>query len=206
VRLIASVDHVNAATLWDSGRAAAFSWVWEEVHSGLPHLAEVTDGDALAHLIGHQGGARGAAQQLSQAASARAVLAALNPAAKKVFRELATHALAARPALAMAGTAGTSNKHGRGRTSAAEAEQRATNAADAKVAAAAMKGYSFHELMDKCRLLCIASNEAALRRHLAEFIDHKLVTQERGSGTERYVVALPDAILKELLAGVLARL
>ena len=45
VRLIASIDHVNAsALLWDNGTAANFSFVWKEVHTYRPYVEELAVG------------------------------------------------------------------------------------------------------------------------------------------------------------------
>lgn len=40
VRLIASIDHVNAALLWDASACAGFSWMWVPCHTLQPYEAE----------------------------------------------------------------------------------------------------------------------------------------------------------------------
>ncbi|KAG8461095.1 hypothetical protein KFE25_003664 [Diacronema lutheri] len=235
VRLIASVDHVNAAILWDSARSASFGWAWEAAHTALPHLQEMTDGDALAQLLGGAAGGRGGALALAHAASARAVLAALNSTGKKIFRELAQRALhAAEPTCGGGddGGSGCADSEGeeeggvcddgawgarghaparsagakRKRGRAKRAPAPAVSAAAARAAAAAARGLTLPELMERCRRGLIATAHAGVCRHLGELIDHKLVALERSSGCERYACVLPAPIIRELLSGALAQL
>lgn len=42
VHLIASIDHVNAALLWDNRTAAAFKWLWLDVTSYAAYKAETS--------------------------------------------------------------------------------------------------------------------------------------------------------------------
>ena len=42
IRLVSSIDHVNApATLWSTQTRAAFGWIWKEVHTYRPSFEEV---------------------------------------------------------------------------------------------------------------------------------------------------------------------
>jgi origin recognition complex subunit 2 len=42
VRLVASIDHVNAALLWDSRASAAFRWLWLDGTSYASYEAETS--------------------------------------------------------------------------------------------------------------------------------------------------------------------
>jgi origin recognition complex subunit 2 len=42
VHLLASIDHVNAALLWDNRTAAAFRWLWMDVTSYAAYKAETS--------------------------------------------------------------------------------------------------------------------------------------------------------------------
>jgi hypothetical protein len=42
VHLLASIDHVNAALLWDNRTAAAFRWLWLDVTSYAAYKAETS--------------------------------------------------------------------------------------------------------------------------------------------------------------------
>jgi len=54
VHLIASVDHVSSALLWDKRSAALFRWCWHEVTTYAPYTAETADTPPL--LTGGRGG------------------------------------------------------------------------------------------------------------------------------------------------------
>jgi origin recognition complex subunit 2 len=44
LRLVASVDHVNApALLWDSLTSASFGWMWEKINTYRPYIEEITE-------------------------------------------------------------------------------------------------------------------------------------------------------------------
>jgi origin recognition complex subunit 2 len=45
VRIVASIDHVNApAFLWDNRTSANFSWIWKEVNTYRPYVDELANG------------------------------------------------------------------------------------------------------------------------------------------------------------------
>jgi origin recognition complex subunit 2 len=42
IRLIASIDHINAPLLWDSVLTKRFNWIWHDVTSFAPWIQETT--------------------------------------------------------------------------------------------------------------------------------------------------------------------
>ncbi|PSC69977.1 Origin recognition complex subunit 2 [Micractinium conductrix] len=83
VHLAASVDHANAAALWDTQTRDRFSWVWHNVTNYAPYLREVGYAAIPSMLVGRS-------EQCSKE-SATVVLASLSASAREVFK-LVAHA------------------------------------------------------------------------------------------------------------------
>ncbi|KAK9852112.1 hypothetical protein WJX84_009660 [Apatococcus fuscideae] len=83
IRLIASMDHVNAPLLWDRQAAAGFNWLYQDLTTFAPYWAEVAHMPSLF--------AERKQEQTQQGAAI--VLSTLVPAAQKIFRKLAEHQL-----------------------------------------------------------------------------------------------------------------
>jgi origin recognition complex subunit 2 len=79
--LVASVDHANAALLWDQQTRDRFSWLWFNVTNFAPYIREVGYAAIPSLLVG-----RG--EQCSKQ-SATVVLASLSHSAREVFRLIA---------------------------------------------------------------------------------------------------------------------
>lgn len=89
VRLVASIDHVNAsALLWDNGTAANFSFVWKEVHTYRPYVEELAVGTVQNNNKKH----RSKKRQVDDMEDATLwnVLASLAPRHAEVVKILAT--------------------------------------------------------------------------------------------------------------------
>ncbi|KAL1918199.1 uncharacterized protein VTP21DRAFT_3465 [Calcarisporiella thermophila] len=84
VRVIASVDHINAGLLWDSVKRARFNWIWHDATTYEDYLAETSYEGSLLMVRGEELGVRGA----------RHVLMSLTTNARGVFRVLAEHQIA----------------------------------------------------------------------------------------------------------------
>ncbi|KAG0253051.1 Origin recognition complex subunit 2 [Mortierella polycephala] len=80
IHLIASVDHINANILWDTVKAARFSWVWHEITTFKPYLTETSFENSIMVRQGELG-ARGI----------QFVLASLTSNGKGLFKVLAEH-------------------------------------------------------------------------------------------------------------------
>uniref|UniRef100_A0A383W8S0 Origin recognition complex subunit 2 n=1 Tax=Tetradesmus obliquus TaxID=3088 RepID=A0A383W8S0_TETOB len=79
VHLIASIDHVNAALLWDNRTAAAFKWLWLDVTSYAAYKAETSSALPILTSCKQSAAKRGAAT----------VLSSLVSSAREVFKLLA---------------------------------------------------------------------------------------------------------------------
>ncbi|KAF6258564.1 origin recognition complex subunit 2-domain-containing protein [Scenedesmus sp. NREL 46B-D3] len=79
VHLLASIDHVNAALLWDNRTAAAFKWLWLDVTSYATYKAETSSTLPILTSCKQSAAKRGAAT----------VLSSLVSSAREVFKLLA---------------------------------------------------------------------------------------------------------------------
>lgn len=80
VHLVASVDHIGAALLWDAARAARFNWVWHDGTTFDSYLVETSFEDSIMVRQGEMG-ARGVGY----------VLTSLTDNARGIFKILAEH-------------------------------------------------------------------------------------------------------------------
>ncbi|KAG0235740.1 Origin recognition complex subunit 2 [Actinomortierella wolfii] len=80
VHLLATLDHINAALLWDAVKAARFEWVWHELTTYENYLTETSFENSILVRRGELG-ARGV----------QFVLASLTSNGKGLFRILAEH-------------------------------------------------------------------------------------------------------------------
>lgn len=85
LRLLASVDHVNAALLWSEAAMGRLAWLWKHVPSLEPYAEETSFENSL---VAQSGGAL-------QLASMRRVMMSLTPNARGVYLLLARHQRAA---------------------------------------------------------------------------------------------------------------
>eukprot|EP00882_Tetradesmus_deserticola_P010029 GHRQ01010596.1.p1 GENE.GHRQ01010596.1~~GHRQ01010596.1.p1 ORF type:complete len:199 (+),score=98.09 GHRQ01010596.1:202-798(+) len=79
VHLLASIDHVNAALLWDNRTAAAFNWLWLDVTSYAAYKAETSSMLPILTSCKQSAAKRGAVT----------VLSSLVSSAREVFKLLA---------------------------------------------------------------------------------------------------------------------
>ncbi|KAL6767926.1 ORC2 [Auxenochlorella protothecoides x Auxenochlorella symbiontica] len=85
VHLAASVDHVNAALLWDLQTRDRFAWVWHHVPTYAPYLQEVVHAAIAPLLVGRR--------EEEAKKGALVVLASLSHNAREVFRLLSKQQL-----------------------------------------------------------------------------------------------------------------
>lgn len=83
VHVIASVDHINAALLWDQSKLSLFNWVWHDVTTFEPYREETSFENSL--LVQHSGSL--ALSSLTH------VMKSLTPNARGIFKLLAEYQL-----------------------------------------------------------------------------------------------------------------
>ncbi|KAL4854768.1 DNA polymerase iota [Chlorella vulgaris] len=81
VHLAATIDHANAAIMWDQQTRDRFAWVWFNATNYAPYLREVGQAGIPSMLMGRS-------EQCSKQ-SATVVLSSLSPSAREVFRLIA---------------------------------------------------------------------------------------------------------------------
>ena len=172
VSLLASFEHVNTPLLWDAQRLAAFNWLYFDVTSYQPYGSETAGLPSLLSNVRcrHSDTAKWSAMACTQDSetqagcrqadsnrSAGVVLRTLVPAAAKIFRILAEHQLA--------------DEDGAGGPEICLA----LDSGYPGLTAVCCTGMTFPHLYRKCREKFLVTNEVALRSHLTEFRDHRLV-------------------------------
>mmetsp|Transcript_1084 Transcript_1084/g.2452 ORF Transcript_1084/g.2452 Transcript_1084/m.2452 type:complete len:440 (-) Transcript_1084:410-1729(-) len=83
VHMLASIDHVNAPLLWSKAMEAKFKWLWIDVTTYAPYIAETLDKPSILAGTFQQARQRGAG----------AVLRSMVPNAREVFGLLVAHQL-----------------------------------------------------------------------------------------------------------------
>ncbi|RKO85866.1 origin recognition complex, subunit 2, partial [Blyttiomyces helicus] len=84
IRIVASIDHINAPLLWDAVTSARFDWVWHNATTFAPYAVET--GFETSLLV--KGGA-------ARSRGVEHVLRSVTATARTVFRMLAEHQIAA---------------------------------------------------------------------------------------------------------------
>ncbi|KAG0371179.1 origin recognition complex subunit 2-domain-containing protein [Gamsiella multidivaricata] len=100
IHLVASMDHINTNILWDTVKAARFRWVWHELTTFRPYLAETSYENSIMVRQGELG-ARGI----------QFVLASLTSNGKGLFRILAEHQIQSERDVVEGGAASTGSKN-----------------------------------------------------------------------------------------------
>ncbi|KAG5178418.1 origin recognition complex subunit 2-domain-containing protein [Tribonema minus] len=93
VHVIASVDHINAAMLWDAQTAARYNWAWHDATTFAPYAEELR-GRARAAAAAAAGGGKAAARSRIALAGFVRVLQSLTARHTELLKILATMQLA----------------------------------------------------------------------------------------------------------------
>ncbi|KAI9013608.1 origin recognition complex, subunit 2 [Hyaloraphidium curvatum] len=184
VHLVCSIDHINAPLLWDASRMSKLSFLWHDVTTFEPYDVETSmaEDSGLVSLVrgdGHR-----------SLGGMKHVMRSLPVNARKVFRVLAEHQLAA------SGAEGseTSSRAGRKQAKAAS-----------KAGPSAAVGLPLQIYRRKCEEQFIPGigSDVTFRAQLREFVDHKLmeqvVTAENG---EVVFIPMESKAITDLLAAM----
>jgi origin recognition complex subunit 2 len=173
VRLIASIDHVNApALLWDSLSQHRFHWVWKEVHTDQPYVEEVLKSQVTLQKT-RSSGKRGKQQQQLQ--QHQNLDDSDDPASQKDSIFSVLKSLASRHTQAL--------------------QQLAWLHLESK-----QEWVTYVDLLHQCRLKCVVTQDTQLRNYLGELMDHNIVIRknEKASSTS-YRIPYPENVLDLIL-------
>jgi len=181
LRLIASIDHINAPLLWDASMTSKFNFVWFDATNFRPYTEETLNENSI---FARQG-ACGNQQQAALNSLAR-VFDSLTPNARGIYVAIAKYQMNAVKELEESAEAAGGEGGGGGAAAAA---------------AAFYQGISFKDLYQKCRKSFLVNSDLTLRAQLTEFRDHKLIKERKGSddGIDYLVIPLKNNTLAEFL-------
>ena len=181
VRLVASIDHINAPLLWDADKRSKFNFVWYEATTFLPYTEETLNENSLMLTSSGNaafGGGNGGALALS---SLSRVFASLTPNAKEIYLTIVKYQLET--------------------LDEAKKENNKNSLNDKSQGQATYQGLSFKDLYRRCRRAFLVNSDLTLRAQLTEFRDHKLIRERKGvdDGIDYLVIPLNTATLAEFL-------
>ena len=181
IRLIASIDHINAPLLWDADKRSKFNFVWYEATTFLPYKEETLNENSLMLTSSGNaafGGGSGGALALSSLAR---VFESLTPNAKEIYLTIVKYQLET--------------------LDEAKKENKENSADKSQQGHATYQGLSFKDLYRRCRRAFLVNSDLTLRAQLTEFRDHKLIRERKGvdDGIDYLVIPLNSATLTEFL-------
>ena len=182
VRLICSIDHVNAPLLWDADKRSKFNFVWYEATTFQPYTEETLNENSLILMSSANGGGSGGALALS---SLSRVFESLTPNAKEIYLTIVKYQLEALEEV--------------------KKEQLSENSTNdqsqIQVTGTTYQGLSFKDLYRRCRRAFLVNSDLTLRAQLTEFRDHKLIKERKGfdDGIDYLIIPLNTMTLTEFL-------
>ncbi|KAJ3250288.1 Origin recognition complex subunit 2 [Chytriomyces hyalinus] len=223
LRLVATVDHINAPLLWDRSTADAFHWLWKDVTTYEPYFEETQYG-ALCFVPEAKGGVKGGVSgggSGSSASGAVHVLRSLNQNARRMFKILADwQLLESRSNNEVEAGVTASNRKGRRRKAGRKAgktesdsddDGRADSTADEgqspdrneRNAAPTTAGMPYNGFLTRCIESFCVNSQDNFKAQLAEFRDHGIILRKRGSSLGEEVVYIPFG--KDALENILSQ-
>ncbi|KAJ3232355.1 hypothetical protein HDU81_003037 [Chytriomyces hyalinus] len=223
LRLVATVDHINAPLLWDRSTADAFHWLWKDVTTYEPYFEETQYG-ALCFVPEAKGGVKGGVsggESGSSASGAVHVLRSLNQNARRMFKILADwQLLESRSNNEVESGVVASNRKGRKRKatrkggkagSGSDDEEHADSTADEgqspdrndRNTAPATAGMPYNAFLTRCIESFCVNSQDNFKAQLAEFRDHGIILRKRGSSMGEEVVYIPFG--KDALESILSQ-
>lgn len=184
IHLIASVDHINAALLWDTVKAAQFNWVWHNVTTFDSYMVETSFENSIMVRRGDLG-PRGIGF----------VLSSLPDNAKKVFRILADHQIR----MSQRGSKDNVDEEGEDAEEGIQSEMSAIQK-NKGIGPFAGLGLSYQTFYTRAQEGFLVSSEINFRSQLTEFRDHKIIHSRRMvDGTEILFIPLDANTLGDVL-------
>ncbi|CAG8613568.1 3363_t:CDS:1 [Paraglomus brasilianum] len=171
IHLVASVDHINAGLLYDNVRASRFNWVWHDITTYEPYIAETSFENSIMIRREKALGIRGIEH----------VLGSLTENARGIFKILCEHQIAGI-------STSTANNDGHGTSG----KNHGVKPEDV--------GVAYGVLYKKCREAWLVSNDLTFKTQLTEFRDHQIIQSRRmADGTEILYIPLSKDQLINIL-------
>ena len=185
IRLIASIDHVNApAVLWNSCTRSSFNWMWKQVHTYRPYVEETTEsnlvdieqsirnkkrGKRSSGTTGERrvGFAAGTADPVDDRVFS--VLQSLSPRHTEALKQLAELQLEEINKMKEAAAAAS-----RSDKDTSSKGKKKKNDYDNEI------WVNYIDLMRQCQLKCVATDQA-LRNYLKELCDQEIVEKRQNT-------------------------
>jgi origin recognition complex subunit 2 len=191
IRLVASIDHINAAFMWDIAKTCRFKWSWWNCTTYVPYSRESAYSSGGSCLSAPE-----------QGNAATQVLKALNENAQSVFAILAMHSLENKVRISRPPECPASLAASLARAHARSLAQFQISLVVSLLFLQKSPGMPESDLYEKCREAFVCSNMAALHQHLTELTDHKLIryrNSARTGGVQLLSVPLSLETLRKLL-------
>jgi len=167
IRMLASIDHVNAPLLWNHIMVGQFNWIWHDTTTFDPYICEGEANFALKSF--------GKTEVQSGHKSVRYVLSSVPLNSKRIFKLLATTQL-----------------------------QKIKEMKELGKVTARMKAIPLGEFSVVCEQNLLAGGRDALKGHLREFLDHKIIKKTGSAGEEMIFIDMSEKELLALIEGELA--
>jgi origin recognition complex subunit 2 len=196
IRLIASIDHINAPLLWDRAVADQYRWLWKDATTFEPYSNETEHASVMMVQ----------SNQRTSAEGAKHVLASLNSNAQKMFKLLAEHQMEV--AKSDERPKRKSQKRSNIDDEDADEENAGRGGGDSdnedgdgdSGGSAAKNGLALTMFYQLCVGDLIATNMEVFKTQLGEFRDHKLIVSRRASdGEETLYIPFNADALQELV-------
>ncbi|KAI9337987.1 origin recognition complex subunit 2-domain-containing protein [Obelidium mucronatum] len=205
IRVIATIDHINAPLLWDRQAADVFHWLWKDATTYEEYFEETSYEGLVMVEAETRKGANGAVH----------VLRSLNSNARKMFKILADSQLEI-AANAGGGDGGADEEEARGANSRKKrrvvkgdeeggdsgntsptASNPAAGGGDKAI------GLPYYKFLNQCIENFCVNSQDNFKAQLAEFRDHRIILSKRGSqGEEMLYIPFDVTTLKTLLGQI----
>ncbi|KAK9451197.1 origin recognition complex subunit 2-domain-containing protein [Limtongia smithiae] len=173
IRIVATVDHINAPLLWDSAKLSSLRFIWHDASTFAAYTVETSFADWAAIGPGRGKGMGGnrTADAARDAAGIRYVLESLTSNARGLYRVLIAHQL-----------------------------QSMVDAPSQDSSDPARYGMESKQLYQQCSEEFIATNELNFRTMLTEFLEHEMLASTKDQlGTEIIYSPLGKDMLERFL-------
>ncbi|KAJ3416535.1 Origin recognition complex subunit 2 [Chytridiales sp. JEL 0842] len=190
IRLIASIDHINAPLLWDRAMADRYRWLWKDATSFEPYTKETEYASVMMVQSNQKANAEGA----------KHVLASLNGNAQKMFRVLAEYQIEASRSEGGGGRSSKKKRVDDGEERGAGGGSDSEGEEAEEIFSAVKNGLSYNTFYHMCVENLIATNMEVFKTQLGEFRDHKIIISKKASdGEEVLYIPFNSETLQELV-------